>query len=175
MKAIPLSTLTLFVCIALVSCKRDNDNDVIRPNAFAEIHFAYEKPGILDRFSNQTNLKIDSLKTLVNFGFVVDEKYHYNFCGFTTDSGIIEFNVTTQIDQEVFNNRKGISSHGTWRSMTGNNFSFGGDVYIPFKLSNSAVKGNDTLEISTNGDWIKAYYLSKYSNLSASDSIQIIP
>lgn len=175
MKALKLSCLMLFVCIGLMSCKKSTDNEIVRPAAYAELDFAYEKPGFLDRFSNQKSLKADSLNTLTNFGFAVDEKYHFNYCGFTTDSGVIEFNVSTQNDQEVFNNRKGISNFGTWRSMTGNNFSFGGDVYIPFKLSNSAIKGNDTLEISSNGDWIKAHYTSKYSNLTAADSIQIIP
>jgi hypothetical protein len=58
--------------------------------------------------------------------------------------------------------------------MTGNNFSFGGDLYVPFKLSNIAVKGNDTLEISSNGDLIKAFYQSKYSGLNCRDSIEIL-
>ena len=175
MKTLKLSLLTFLVCSGLMSCKKTIDNEFVRPDAYAELDFAYEKPGILDRFANQKRIMIDSLNTLINFGFTIEENYHFNYCGFTSDSGVIEFNVNTQNDQEVFNNRKGISNFGTWRSMTGNNFSFGGDVYIPFKLSNSAIKGNDTLEISSNGDWIKAHYTSKYSNLTAADSIQIIP
>ncbi len=174
MKAVQLSSLFLIVIMGLTACEPIVEKDDFRPSPMAEINFAYEKPGLIDRFKNQSQLIMDSLTTLTYFGFAVDERYHSSYCGFTTDSGVIEFEVKTNLDQETFNNRKGISSHGTWRSMTGNNFSFGGDLYVPFKLSNIAVKGNDTLEISSNGDLIKAFYQSKYSGLNCRDSIEIL-
>lgn len=173
MKATQLSIIIACLSIGLSACKPTIDVDEVPPNPIAEVHFAYEAPGIFSDLG-KAPLPIDTLKTFIHFGFVVNEDYLSNYYGFTTDSGVVEFNVSSINDQEVFNNRRGISNQGTWRSNFGSRYSFGGEVYVPFKISNIAIKGNDTLEIANTGDMIKASYSSKYTQLSSRDSIQIV-
>jgi hypothetical protein len=68
MKAVQISSLFLIVIMVLTACEPIVEKDDFRPSPMAEINFAYEKPGMIDRFKNQSQLIMDSLTTITYFG-----------------------------------------------------------------------------------------------------------
>lgn len=174
MKLLTLILITLF--IGLPSCKKEEDHIADYPTPQVMIQFGYSDPGQafgLKAYANQDEIPVDSVAAHDLFGISIREYNLSSMNGFTADSGIFEFDAFTGKDQERFlnlnHNRSAYSSSGFGTK------EFGGEIYVPYKISNLAVKGNDTLEISNLGDMVKIYYQSKYTGLSQRDSIQITP
>lgn len=174
MKLLPILLITLF--IGLQACKKEKETVAAKPVPEVIIRFGYPSTTSvfgMTAYRNQEVISVDSVAAHELFGIAIDEIKLSSLYGFTSDSGIFEFDAFTGKDQERFlnlnHNRSAYSSSGFGTK------EFGGEIYVPYKISNLAVKGNDTLEISNLGDVVQIYYQSKYTGLSQRDSIQITP
>ena len=171
-----ITLIALLLLTGLQACKKEEETVAAKPVPEVIIRFGYPNPGAvfgMMAFSNQNEIPVDSVAAHELFGISIDEIKLSSLYGFTTDSGIFEFDALSDKDEERFlnlnHNRSAYSSSGFGSK------EFGGEIYVPYRISNTAVKGNDTLEISNLGDMVKIYYQSKYTGLNQRDSIRIKP
>lgn len=160
--------------ITLFACKKEKDEPTPPPTPKLEIQFGYSSSFGFMKWVNQTEIAMDSIKAHEEIGISLAEKNLASLNGYTTDSGVIEFTAKTNNDEEVFNSEE-LSSRSAYSFSGFGTSEFGGELFLPYKFSNTAVKGNDTLEISNSMDELKIIYKSKYTTLSGRDSIRLIP
>lgn len=160
--------------LTLFACKKEKDEPSPRPTPKLEILFGYSASFDFMKWVNQTEISMDSIKAFDDIGISIAEKNLASFNGYTTDSGVTEFTAKTNNDEEVFNSEE-MSRRSAYAFTGFGSNEFGGELFLPYKFSNTAIKGNDTLEISNSMDELKIIYKSKYTTLSGRDSIRLIP
>lgn len=166
--------LTVF-SLSLFACKKEKDDPTPAPTPTLQILFGYT-PSFsgLTPWSNQTEISFDSIKAHDYVGISITEGNLASLNGFTSDSGVIEFSAKTNNDEELFSS-KNVNVKSQFSADIFGYREFGGEYFVPYKFTNTAVKGNDTLEISTSMDMLKIIYKSKYTSQSGGDSIRLIP
>jgi hypothetical protein len=165
----------LSLVVAFGACKKEKEPESTKPVPYTEVLFGKTINYNFIKFADQENLPYDSIPADGMLGLSVAEINHSGYYGFTSDSGEIKVAVLTAKDAEFFSNQGNASAAMTYTSRFNNKYSFGSEMPIVCKISSSAVHGNDTLEISPGGDKIRINYISKYTNLFASDSIKVVP
>ncbi len=174
MKHISIYAVLLFLSIS--ACKKEEKKEIQKPIPEVLIEFGYDQAlfGVTN-WVNQNAITIDSVTKYDLFGVSITETNLSSYHGFTMDSGIVEFELKTNNDREFFNPYDNIDSKGKHTSDGFGIYEFGASAFLPYKISQTAIKGNDTIEISNLGDAVRIYYNSRYTGLNASDSITINP
>lgn len=172
----PVLLCTLFVfSLFATSCKKDEKKESSKPSPSVLIEFGHSYQSYHSRnFPDQNQVPLDSFRNSVALYITVTESNVASLNGFTTDSGIIRFNAYTDKDEELFQ-EENVGDRMFFSSNFGSSIEFGAAYGIPFKITDQAVKGNDTLEISGSGDRLRIGYQSVYTGLQGADSIDMIP
>lgn len=171
-----ISVYAVLLLIGISACKKEEKKEVQKPTPELQITFGYGMSfSGMTPWVNQNTILVDSVKKYDHFGISIVETNLGSYHGFTMDSGIIEFNARTKNDEELFNFDKNIDIRSMHTMDAFGLYEFGAEALLPYKITETAVKGNDTLEISNLGDAIRVNYSSRYTGLIGADSISINP
>lgn len=163
--------------LILSSCKEKeedpDDTPKNTPQPKVEIRWGYYENFLPYYYADQETLYQDSLSLYGNICFsIADLNLNVNE-PFDSDSVYHEFGLSSNADQEFFSTKtnaamysKSVIEFGKYRDVST-------ECYIPIKISNTAVSGNDTLEVSSGTDRLILDYMSTFSVLEATSSVDV--
>lgn len=172
-----ISILVLLALTVLHACKEnepepdDNNNNNTR-TPILDIQWGYQDfvPGY---YADQETLSIDSLSFYSNLAFQFTESNLNAAVELNYDSVFFSFELSSNADIEQFSTRNNAAQYSKSVYEFGNYREVAGECYIPVKISNTAVPGNDTLEVASPADILEVQYISEVSSLTGSSSVDV--
>ncbi|MBR9860579.1 hypothetical protein GYB22_07470 [bacterium] len=174
-----ISILLLATLALLSACKDKEDDDKDDPKPEREkaviIEFGYTHPDSFNMtaFLNQDEIFIDSLLNLEQITIELAEE-NIEITEDIEDGFAMSYQLKTDNDTEYFTMYDNVPTPSSGYTQFGS-YSYVYCETSPYiKITDKAIPGNDTLEISDKNDWIILNYTSEISTQSASDSIRIL-
>lgn len=171
-------TISILLFITLfTSCKEKeeepDDTPKNTPQPKVEIQWGYYENFAPYYYTDQETLLVDSIELFGNLCFAISDLNLNANDPFDSDSVYHEFGLSSQMDQEFYSTKSNASMYSKSVIEFGKYRDVSTECYIPIKISNTAVSGNDTLEISSVSDKLTLMYSSTFSSLEATSAVDV--